>query len=368
MDFKFSKEAGGDNPKQAATGEKGRQNALLVVLLVLVGGFAYLYFFTGLIRPQEVPKTAEAPVPQVVKKPLPARDGDAAKVATPAAPEVKKEAGAPAKPEPAKVAPAAPATPTAPVAKTAPVAPVAKVAPKPREEPAKALPAKPAEKKAQPAPAEKQPQKPVVAKAGETKPAPVAKKQPAMVQKKVAPTVPVEKKMVVVKKPTPKPVKKIVPAPADASGGRWTVVVGNYLLEDALAADMVRVRKAGLEAAVQPGAKKKTAMNRLLRSEYDDRDAAKAELDKLKRHTSDAFIIEHGGKYAVYAGSYLLDSRALSEKERLAGAGFSLTVKRVEVAIPSKRLTAGTFSDAKSAESVLKKLKDAGLKASLSRQ
>lgn len=353
MDFKFSKEAGGDNPKQAATGEKGRQNALLVVLLVLVGGFAYLYFFTGLIRPQEVPKTVEAPVPQVVKKPLPARDGDAAKVATPAVPEVKKETGVPAKPEPSKATPAAPA---APVAKTASVAPVAKAAPKP------------AEKKAQPAPAEKQPQKPVVAKTAETKPAPVAKKQPAAVQKKAALTVPVEKKSVAVKKPTPKPVKKIVQAPADASGGRWTVVVGNYLLEDALAADMVRVRKAGLEAAVQPGAKKKTAMNRLLRSEYNDRDAAKAELDKLKRHTSDAFIIEHGGKYAVYAGSYLLDSRALSEKERLAGAGFTLTLKRAEVAIPSKRLTAGTFSDAKSAESVLKKLKAAGVKASLSRQ
>jgi hypothetical protein len=109
-------------------------------------------------------------------------------------------------------------------------------------------------------------------------------------------------------------------------------------------------------------------MNRLLRDEYADRDVAKAELAKLKRYTSDAFIIEHGGKFAVYAGSYLLDSRAMSEKERLTAAGFTLTLKRVEVAIPSKLLTAGTFSDSTSAEAVLKKLKDAGMKASIAHQ
>lgn len=358
MDFKFNKDTGG-SPKQAAGSEKGRQNILLVVLLVLVGGFGYIYFFTGLIRPMEEQKPAEAPPPQVVKKPLPSREGEAAKSAAPAAPEVKKEAVAPVKPEPTKTVQAVPAVPAAPVAKAVP---------RPKEEPPKPAPLKPVEKKVLPATPGKQPQKQVVAKAEEKRPAPAEKKQPAMAQKKTPPAAPAEKKVVAAKKPAAKAEKKPVPETGQTSGGRWTVAVGNYLLEDALAADMVRVRKAGLEAAVQSGAKRKAPMNRLLLAEYDDRVVARAELDKLKRYTSDAFIIERGGKFAVYAGSYLLDSRATSEKERLAAAGFTLTLKRTDVAIPSKLLTAGTFSDKKSAEAVLKKLKDAGLKPSLIRQ
>jgi len=354
MDFKFSKE--GDSPKQASGGEKGRQNILLVVLLLLVGGFGYIYFFTGLIRPQEEQKPSEVPPPQVVKKPLPAREGDAAKAATAVAPGAKGEAIAPAKSEPPKVSQATP------------VAPAPKEVATPKAEAVKPAPPKPVEKKAPAVAPEKQAQKQVVAKVEEKKPALAEKKQPTVAQKKVAPAAPAEKNEATAKKPALKPAKRPAPEPAEAAGGHWTVAVGSYLLEDALAADMVRVRKAGCEAAVQPGAKRKTPMNRLFLAEYDERGVARAELDKLKRYTSDAFIIEHGGKFAVYAGSYLLDTRAMSEKERLTAVGFTLTVKRAEVSIPSKQLTAGTFSDKKSAEAVLNKLKDAGLKATLSRQ
>jgi cell division protein FtsN len=224
------------------------------------------------------------------------------------------------------------------------------------------------EKKVQPLTPVKQPQKQVVAKSGEKKPGHAENKQASVGQKKAVSAPSTQKKEAVAKKPATKPKNKTVTGPGEASRGPWTVIVGNYLLEDALAADMVRVRKAGLEAAVQPGSKRKAPMNRLLVAEYDNRGVARAELDKLKRYTSDAFIIEHGGKFAVYAGSYLLDARAKSEKERLAAAGFTLTLKRVEVGIPTKRLSAGTFSDKKSADAVLKKLKAAGLKASLTRQ
>ena len=80
MDFKFSKDPSGSQPEEAP-GEKKKQSALLVLLLILVGGFTYLYFFTGLIKPQEAQKTAEVPAtaPQVVKMPLPAREGEPAK-------------------------------------------------------------------------------------------------------------------------------------------------------------------------------------------------------------------------------------------------------------------------------------------------
>jgi cell division protein FtsN len=109
-------------------------------------------------------------------------------------------------------------------------------------------------------------------------------------------------------------------------------------------------------------------MNRLLLAEYTDRDSALVELSRLKRITSDAFIIDNADMHVVYAGSYLLESRAASEKERLTAAGFNLTIKRVDVTIPTKNLTAGSFADKGMADDVLKKLRAADVKATLSRQ
>lgn len=71
--------------------------------------------------------------------------------------------------------------------------------------------------------------------------------------------------------------------------------------------------------------------------------------------------------HMVYAGSYLLDARALSEKERLKAVGFNLTLKRADVSIPTKNLIAGSFADKKVADETLKKLRAAGVKATLVR-
>jgi len=155
---------------------------------------------------------------------------------------------------------------------------------------------------------------------------------------------------------------------AAASGGSWTVLIGSYVLETALAADKAKLTKAGFTSHVQAGAKQTAAMSRLLLAEYDDREIARAALDKLKRHTADAFMIDQGGKHAVYAGSYLLDGRAASEKERLGTAGFALQLKKVDVSIPSKSLTVGSFRDKGAAETALNKLKAAGISATLVRQ
>lgn len=371
MDIKFSKDSSGS--QQGAADNKGKQNALLVLLLVLVGGFAYLYFFTGLIKPLPDQKPAEVPpAAQVEKKPLPGADGTAAKPDAGAG-EVKKDAAAPAaKPDPAPAA--APAASPAPVAAAKPAAQeAAKASDETLSTVKKPLPTagKAAEKK--PAPVEKK--EPVAAAA---KPAPVAKKEPApaaVAEKKPADVKkPVEKKAVTagtdekVKKAVQKPVKKEAVAPVKLAGsGNWTVLVGNYVLEEALATDLARVRKAGLEANVVPGARKKTHMNRLLLAEFTDRESALAELAKLKRSTSDAFMVDNAGMHIVYAGSYLLDTRAASEKERLAAGGFKLTQQRVDVSIPTKNLTVGNFADKSAADETLKKLRAAGVKATLSR-
>lgn len=360
MANKLGTDAGGS--KQGTGEEKGTQNVLLVVLLVLVAGFGYIYFFTGLIKPTQEQKLAEVPpVSQVIKKPLPSPDGGPAKGVAGGATEAKTEVAPPVKPEPVKATPA-----PAPVVPAPVVKPAVQEAAKPKAEVKKADVAQPAVKK---------PLR-VVAKAGETKPVPVekkpavAEKKPAPVEKKAAaaeskaqPAKVVEKKSAAVKKT----VKKEPAASGDAVvSGRWTVLVGNYVLEEALATDLARIRKAGLDASIVPGAQKKTHMNRLLLAEFADRTAAQAELDKLKRYTSDAFILDNTGKHGVYAGSYMLEERAASEKERLATAGFRLTLKRADVAIPSKNLTAGSFVEKKTAEDVLKKLRAAGVKATLS--
>lgn len=372
MDFKFSKDS---DSEEASSAPKGRQNALLVLLLILVGGFAYLYFFTGLIRPQQQNKPSPAPAPQVVKMPLPPHGGEGSKAET-----------APAQTDKKAAATASPAVPEHPKAAQAPSVPAPAVTqPAKQKEPAvKAEAAKPAEKKPLPVPAAPKSQKAAAPDAvAAKKPAVAAKQAPA--ETRVAAVVPGDSKGAAVRKPVPKPkspatvaAKAVTPtangtsgqqkAAGGGEGTHWTVVVGTYLLEDALGADLIKVRKAGFEAAVQPGGRKKTSMHRLLLARYDDRASAQASLDRLQRHTADGFVIDEGGTYAVYAGSYLLDSRASMEKDRLAAAGFVLTLKRAEVAIPARRLVAGSFADRKRAEAVRKQLNDAGLKATLVRQ
>jgi cell division septation protein DedD len=342
MEFKIGKDSGDSQPGEAP-GEKKKQSALLILLLILVGGFTYIYFFTGLIKPLEDEKTAEAPVaaaPQIVKMPLPAREGEAAKPA--------KTAG---NAETPKVVAAAPVTATAPAAKPA-AAPAAKTAPapapsKPKEEPKKAEAAKPAEKKSHPAG--------VAENRGEVK-------KPVVADKKGAPA------KDAVKKPATDTQAKPETATKKTTNDAWTLVVGNYVLEEALSADMGRVRKAGFQPIVKPSSRKKSAMNRLLVSEFSDRASALSSLEKLKRHTSDAFVIEQGGKFAVYAGSYLQVEAANAEKDRLDAAGFSITIKHTDIAIPSQSLAVGPFKNKKAADAALGKLKSVGIKATFSQK
>lgn len=366
MDIKFSKDEGG-SPQPNVIEEKGKQNVLLVVLLILVAGFGYVYFFTDLIKPAQEQKVAEVPpVSQVVKKPLPVPGGEPVKAAAVEGSGEKKDTVASQNTEPVKAAPA-----TAPAVVKA----AAQDAAKPKAEVKKVETSQPVVKKSLP----------VVAKVGENKPVPVNIKQPVVAAKKPLPTKDGEKKMADTKKPVEKiskraespllptknlpttAMKKSVVSGVTAVPGRWTVLVGNYVLEEALATDLARVSKVGVEASIVPGPPKKSHMNRLLLAEFTNRVSAQNELSKLKKHTSDAFILESAGMHAVYAGSYLLDARALSEKERLRTAGFGLTLKHADVSIPTKNLIAGSFVDKSAAEDVLKKLRTAGVKATLSR-
>ncbi len=364
MDFKLSKNSG--DSQQEVPGEKKNQSALLVLLLILVGGFTYLYFFTGLIKPQEAQKGAESPLaaPQIVKIPLPVRGSEPAKPDG-KAPEQgtvpKKAATPPAAATPPKLVPP-PAKPAAvPIPVPAPAVKAVPAPPKPKEEPKKAEAVKPVNKKS-PLPDTKEASN-TITRSEEKKPAPEARK-PTVAENKGASTKSSEKKPVSVTHPKPVTAAKT----QKAATGPWVLVVGNYVLAEALSADMGRVRKAGFEPVITPSVHKNTAMNRLFVSEFDDRASAQPTLEKLKRYTSDAFVLEQNGRFSVYAGSYLQSDSATIEKERLKVAGFAVTVKHAEIAIPSQMLSIGPFTAQKAVDTALVTLKNAGIKATVTQK
>lgn len=363
MDFKFSKGTG-EQDMQETSGEKKNQSAKLILLLLLVGGFSYVYFFTGLIKPQDVPKPVEAPVAQVVKMPLPAPSSpeqkSAGTVPVPAPASATAPAPAPgAKAEPPKTEKPVQAA-AVPVVKPAP--PVAH-----KEEQKKTEAPKPADKKGLPVPTVDKNQKTVAVKPEEKKTAESKKQAATPKNEPVKPPVPTREN-----KDVTKTVKKDRAAAAvvakegkTSASGPWSVLIGQYSIEEALSADIGRVRKAGLEPVVKTGPRKKSAMNRLFLGEFSSKSEAQDVLAKLKRQTFDAFIIDSSGKYAVYAGSYMLDARAASEKERLGAAGFQVSIRHADVAIPTQSLLVGPFADKKSADAALGKLKSNGVKASI---
>lgn len=328
MDFKF--DAGSKDDAASQGQDKGRQTILLVVLLLLLGGFGYLYFFTGLIRPQEQPAPPQ-PTPQVVKQPLPARDGVQPQMSS----AVQAGAAGASATAPAAASQPIPAAPQ-PVAKPAAVAPapvpavVKPVAPKPVADAAPTA--------AKPTPA---------AKAAPAKPAPAVKSAPAA-------------KLPVKKAPAPKPASKPA-AVAAKTGGPWTVVVGSYVLEEKLAADMARVKAAGLTPVMTSGQRHMTTMHRLKYADYADRDTAQQAVALLKRTAGDGFVMLKSGKHEVFAGSYAQLASAQAEQQRLAGAGIKVSIQKSQVGVPSRKLTAGTYTDRAVAESTLKKLKQAGI-------
>lgn len=320
MDFKFSKDRT-DGEVSAQSQEKGKQTGMIVLLLILLGGFGYLYFFTGLIRPQEPPPAPTQP-PQVVKQPLPSRDAAPA-VKLPQKPVDSKIAVASAvkseerKPEPAKS-----------VAKQDP--PKTAVVPADRK-PESDKPVAPAVTKAEPkkvAPAKVEVKKVVAVDAvAQAKPSSPAKKQSA----------------------TPKTV------------GPWTVVVGLYVVEETLAEDMAKVKKAGLTPVMTSGPKRSVAMNRLFYGEYSSKEQAQQAVETLRRTAGSGFSLQRGEKHEVYAGSYAVPSGAQAEQQRLAASGVKVSIRKAQVPLSSRKLTAGTFTDRKTAIDAQKKLKSAGI-------
>ncbi len=334
MTIKLGKDSSIKEPQGTPVGKKS-QTAKLILLLLVAGGFAYLYFFTGLINPEEVPVTTPPPHPtqQAVRMPLPPRTG------TPDKPEPASAGGETPKtvavsPPPVAAPPVTPAKPAPPVTAAKPVTPAPPTLPTP---PVGAAP--PVRTVSQPPSATR------TVKSDKTDAAP-----PTANSNKI----PVKK---IVKKHAP----AAAPARENGTPPRWSLVAENYVLEEKLADDLGRLRKAGLTPSIKTAAHKVAPMNRLRVAEYGTRTEAQSALQRLKRITSDAFIIEQSEKFIVYAGSYLQTEAAHVERDRLKLAGVPTTVTRVEIAIPTQSLIIGPFASMKEADTALDTVKKLGI-------
>jgi len=331
--------------------DSGKSKGSLVVLLVLLGGLAYLYFFTSLIVPHEVP-TAKAPdLPVEVKQSMPPKPGTLP--AAPATADANKpvEATPTASPLPVAAKPTVPPAP-APVGAnpTTPVAPAPAAAKKvtpPAPAPGTAKPATPA----------------VVAKAGPAEkpvkivPATVA---PGSVKKEAPKPVPaVQKKAGVksVKAPAPVAEKTV----AVNKSAVYTLLAGEFSAGSEATAVEAKLDKLGIKPIIRSEIKKNTTMNRLFYGAYTDYDVYLEALDKLRKSAKGAFGIEKDGKYSLYAGSFSAKDRVEKEKKALAAKGVTLQIQQTVLSLTTVKLTAGRFATKKEADKAAATVKSKGL-------
>jgi len=149
--------------------------------------------------------------------------------------------------------------------------------------------------------------------------------------------------------------------PAAKKGSdEFSLVVGTYVLKSSLHADKAKLEKAGLQTFIVPGKMRSQPMNRLLVAEVASHEAAQAELVKVKKASKDAFFLQENNKYAIYAGSYFADDRAVQEQERLRKLGFVPILKKSQAPVPSYSLTAGSYPTREAALREAERLKKLG--------
>ncbi|MBT1074629.1 SPOR domain-containing protein [Geobacter grbiciae] len=365
MNIEFDQEPGDTSSK----GGGSNTRLLLLVLLLLVAVFGYLFYFTDIIKPrQEV--QAPAPVqPSQVKQPIPPRPAEQPAGVAPVEPAKPAAVSPPAagQPEPAKVAQEqkapekAKAEPPAPVKSAVP--PTKKEQPKPAE-PAKA----PVAKKEQPKPVKA----PVEAKQKALQAKPDDKQKAAASSKEAKHAAPVKPKAAAARKVAKKAVAgksgakaSSVKASAAPVAGEYTLRIGEYVVPSAMEKDNAKVREAGLTPVVKEGNRKKEPMIRLLFGEFADQETARKELQKLRDATVEGFILNEGGKYRVYAGSYFVKARATQEQQRLEALGYKLTFRKANVSVPVLLLTAGKYGSRAEALKDVSRLKKRGLSAAV---
>ncbi len=197
-------------------------------------------------------------------------------------------------------------------------------------------------------------------------------------QKKVSPAKKMNKQIAVKRRPedklekltTKKQIAKAVPdtkASVESASvpekGKYTLLIGVYVMKKSMTPEKSKLTSAGLEPNVSKGPKKMEPMNRLFIGRFDSYPEAALEKNKLAKATTDAFILPENGKFAVYAGSYFEKKRAVSEHEKLAKSGLKSEIVQTKVPVNTFRLTAGSFATKELADKEAQRLKTLGLTA-----
>ena len=359
--------------KNGLAGSSGSSaKGILFLLFALAVCFGYFYFFTDVLRTKEETPGQSDVYSSEVRKPLPERLVQApvtsAEEAVPPPPEVSSlpetrpldnvatdSVGSPrvatsgqkvVQPAPVVEKPATPPLKTAQTNKAA-----AGKSEKPSKLPAtkKSVPAKTVlvastnnKKSAQ----QKQPKTKIspatdMAKAG-SRPIPAAggeTKKPASGQKNVGGNI----AKLPAKKVTPKSSENIEPAGTKKAGERYTLVVGTFVLKSSMTTAKAKLEKAGLQPVIVPGKRKSEPMNRLLVAEVTSAQAAQEELAKVKKVSKDAFFLRENTTYAIYAGSYFAQDRAVQEQERLRKQGFVPILKKTQAPVTTYSLSVGSY-------------------------
>jgi hypothetical protein len=324
----FNRKQGVDSEGQQ-TDNPGKSKVSILILLILAGGFGYLYFFTSLIVPHEGPPPPPVAVPEV-KKSMPPKPGDQPVAPAPVAADATRAAAA----KPAVPTAPAPKPAAAPAPPAAPVAAVAKPAPAPAPAAAKPAPA-PAKKDA--APAVKKVETPVA------KPAPSApkKEEPKAAAK---PASPVAEKQVAKKK-------------TDS----YTIAVGEFSAGEEAGAIEARLAKLNIKPVKKTAMKKNRKMTRLFSGTYADYDAYSVALEKLKKSANGVFAIEKDGKYSLYAGSFSSAKGAEKEKRLLQTKGVSVQLQPVLLLMSYVKISAGHFAAKSDAAKSASRLRAEGI-------
>ena len=327
----------------------GWRRILLLLILVLLALFAYLYYFTDLIKNHGATQQAVT----TGRKPLP-RKGGALGVSSSSVTGV--QAGVSSAKQGVKPLPAAPKGGAVVPPKPVPVAPqIPKQAP--QAAPAPKPVAATAEQPKKGAPPQ---QKSVVP------PLPAAAVAPKKLIPVVAPPAPVA-----VAKPQP-PAPAVTPsakaAPGEVGGkGSYAVHCGPFVTLQELGAARGVLKREGLTPLLIHGPRRPTIMYRLYVATFPDAPAAAVELHKVQAAAPGAFVLPLNDAHELFAGSYHEEKGAKQEQERLSAKGIKVELRQVTTPVATRLLTAGAFPTREAASPLVARLKKEGIPCSIAR-
>ena len=294
--------------------------ALLVLLLVVIGG-AGVYYFMDLGG-----TTPSAPAVQV-----PAQ-------------KAKKSVALP--PQPAK-APAK--TAVAPTKAKQEAKPVTVAVPPPPAEPAAKAADKTADKSADKMAQAKQPE---VAE----KPKPVKKTETQLVSPAPKPE-PAMEKMAVVAPPVTKPAS----SSKQVAGGVYALDAGSYLLESNRKALVIKIKKLGYEPFITP-VDATLDMTRLRLGTFS-KDEVQEALDFARTIEPGSYSAPAGEQYVIYAGTFLNSRVADKLTQRFLAEGIRVYPEPVQVVRTLSRVRFGSFATKADAVAAASEVGKVGLKA-----